>query len=89
LRRHLHSRLTDFARRVYDRHVGERLFFAGEAGGREFSMTVGGAWLSGHRAASMAVKALRSETVIYGDTDSTTPLRASRPPSMLTISPVT
>jgi monoamine oxidase len=47
------------ARRVYDRHVGERLFFAGEAGGREYAMTVGGAWLSGRRAAAMAVKALR------------------------------
>jgi monoamine oxidase len=47
------------ARGVYDRHVQERLFFAGEAGGREYAMTVGGAWLSGRRAAAMAVKALR------------------------------
>jgi monoamine oxidase len=47
------------ARKVYDMDVDERLFFAGEAGGREYAMTVGGAWLSGERAASRAMKALR------------------------------
>jgi monoamine oxidase len=48
------------ARKVYEMDVDQQLFFAGEAGGREYAMTVAGAWLSGERAAHKVISALRA-----------------------------
>jgi monoamine oxidase len=46
------------ARRELERPVANRLFFAGEAMGREFAQTCGGASLSGQRAAKDVLKAI-------------------------------
>ncbi|HEX5777259.1 MAG TPA: NAD(P)/FAD-dependent oxidoreductase [Xanthobacteraceae bacterium] len=46
------------ARRELERPVANRLFFAGEAFGREFAQTCGGASLSGQRTARDVLKAL-------------------------------
>ncbi|HEX5778622.1 MAG TPA: FAD-dependent oxidoreductase, partial [Xanthobacteraceae bacterium] len=46
------------ARRELERPVANRLFFAGEAFGREFAQTCGGASLSGQRTAKDVLKTL-------------------------------
>lgn len=58
-----HSRVGQFrARKDYDEPVGDCIFFAGEAGSGSQAVTVGGAVLSGQRAARNSATAIRARS---------------------------